>query len=152
MHALPQAKRRPQTAAERQVVLQRANVLANALFPGGGPIWLCAPRFSDRPGPQARLTDQMDRAMTWRDPQDHPEEAVETTFYVAQSQWLPGALDDVFMQIAQGDTMALIFAPQTGHVLAPYEGGFDIVLAAPDEAAGIEARFPDWRSDRPDKL
>lgn len=153
-HALPGAKRIPEAKAEHAQVLHRANTLCTAMFPTGMPLWLTVARHA---GPYDRFASGLEgyaltKALTWSDPTDPPEDRSAVTFYATRLEWQPHRLDPVFSAVASGAAQAVIFAPEAPSVLAPYDGGFDVIAATPDIARGLEQELADWMSDRPDRL
>lgn len=117
-------------------------------------IWIACARYPGVPpepdGPERRFG--MAPAMTWRDPDEDPEDQVEIAFHVARFDWAPGSLDRLFDEVAEDLADALLFSPGRAAALAPYAGGFDVFLPSAGELDRIEARHADWMSDRPDRL
>jgi len=153
-HALPGSKRSAQTSAEQDEVLRRANALAAAIFAESTSLWLCVPVYPGSHGAGRKLINQfgLTPALTWTDPTDPPDERTEVIFHAAQLDWAPNVVDPVVLSVAKGEAQAVIFCPESGLVLSPYEGGFDLILDTSDRVRQIEHDFSGWMSDRPDKL
>ncbi len=150
-HALPESKRLADTPAERAIILDRANRLADRPFGLSGALWLSAvtgPGFGQGPVRRHRLV----RAMEFADEDPCDEESRIRAVHANRVDWRPGAFDRLFGEIAEDQERALFFDPGTGVVLAPYDGGFDIICAGQGQRTALEQEFRRWMSARPDKL
>ena len=66
--------------------------------------------------------------------------------------WKPHFFDGLVHQVAaELESMIAIASPQSHNIYCPCDGGMDIFVANVS-VAELEARFPDWRSQQPDKL
>lgn len=153
-HALPAAKRYAETAAEKDVILHRANTLVTECFGEGDELWLITrfyPRIDDYNYDLANRFD-MNIWFSWIDVTDDPEDQIQTVFYAKKLVWSPNSLDWLFLEFAKGNETGLFFSEERKSVLAPYDGGFDIVFEQPQERAIFEDGFKSWMSNRSDKL
>ena len=149
-HALPGSKRDAHSSAERKEVLHRANSLGAALFGTGAPIWLVVPQE----GPLAATwiaAHGARKALAWRDPDEDPSEAWKWVFYAAVARWQPSAFDDLFQGTADDRGQVVLTDPEASRVLAPYDGGFDVIWS-PAEVSRLRRRFASWLSLRGDGL
>jgi len=153
-HALPGSKRYAENAVERATILERANILATECFGMQKEIWISTPHIVRDIVPATDLVKRlsMKEWKIWSDPSENPEDQIEMTFFVARIDWSPGCLDELFWDIAEDRDRALLFSETDGAVLAPYDGGFDIVCLRPRKLAELEKRHRGWMSDRSDKL
>ncbi|NKB26467.1 MAG: hypothetical protein GKR99_02440 [Rhodobacteraceae bacterium] len=153
-HALPEAKRYADTDDERAIVLCRANKLATACFGERTRIWVATGHFTDLPAEDDDITVRMNitKAMTWVDCSDREEDQSEMTFFAVAFDWKPHALDNLFVEIANFQERAILFSQETRTVLAPYDGGFDIISLRPGLIGALESDYRAWMSTRPDRL
>ena len=159
-HSLPRSKRYPDTAEEFDTVLGRANALADQLFEEGDRFWLVASRPEQVPNAESfdvepfTLTRfNLPKVFTWEDAQESVEDRLLWSSHAELLTWRTAAYDDIFRKIADDDECAVIFATaDLSSILAPYDGGFDLILANADDAFEIESKFNFWLSDRTDSL
>lgn len=154
-HALPKSKRYAENRAERQTILDRGNLLGSACFSHEEPVWLVSCPFAELVEGAGSATDfdlwprlQMRCAFECED----PGEIERYVAFADMVTWRPGAFDDLLGNIAQDRCRALLFSPASGRVMAPYDGGFDII--SPDQSwiGVLEQRYRGWMSARMDKL
>ena len=153
-HALQGSKRYAENAFERATILDRANKLAVECFGLQKEIWISTPHYLRDRVPATNLVERLSMRewKTWSDPTEDPEDQIEVTFFVARIEWSPGCLDELLWEIAEERDSALLFSETDGVVLAPYDGGFDIICPTPGRLTELEARYRNWMSERPDKL
>lgn len=153
-HALPGSKRYADTPGERAVIIRRANALAVECFGDRRDVWVIAALHGDRPAGSAALVDRLRMAssITWSDPSELFEDQVQWEFFAAGLKWSKGTLDWMFGDISEDRASALMFSQELQTVLAPYDGGFDIVCPQVEKLRDLETRYKDWMSDRADKL
>lgn len=152
-HALPDSKRYADTKAEQRVILSRANTLAEACFPEPDNIWIVTANYGifDLEANDVAIRLGMDRTFSWIVSKGEPEDQIQATFYAAKILWEPFLLDWLFIEIAEDRERAILFAERQRTVLAPYDGGFDIICPQPEKIRALETNFGSWMSDAPDK-
>ena len=153
-HALPGSKRYAETPAERAEYRARANRLAEEVLGAPAPISISTARFGNDPpepdGPEHRL--RLAPVLTWVEPEDDPEDERGIGVHAGPFDWRPGSLDALFDEIGADQVSAVLFSPRRETLLAPYEGGFDVLLPDPQALARLQARHPDWRPPDPHGL
>ncbi len=145
-HALVDATRYASSAAERTEILSRANQIAAVCFEGAPSVWLMSSVFGDPAANPLLHLYNLNKAFSWQDQED-PEHFGDC--YAQEVRWENGKFDPMFEAIAADHARALIFAPTTGTVLAPYDGGFDVISSRSDT---VTAMFSGWLSPRTDGL
>ncbi len=151
-HSLPDSKRYPDTPAEYTELLRRARALANAVFVGGEMIFVFHSIYAFDDAPPAIPTELADFLSPTRSKFDveNGEAACYTRAFDAR--WPLATFDALVAHIAdERISMLSIVAPESGNVLCPYDGGFDLFTHAPT-AESLRETFPDWLSARPDYL
>lgn len=153
LHALPNSKQYADCDDERAVIVSRANRLATDMFGEGRPFWLASSRL--RPDPSfinyepdyfARLNWDLPESFTWKDYLEEPEDRLLWDVHAASLIWRENAFDSLFQKIANEEEFEIIFVSHDmDYMLAPYDGGFDLVLPNSEMVAEWTTRFSDWR-------
>ena len=149
-HALPGSKRDARSPAKRKEVLHRANSLGAALFELGAPVWLVIPQEGSLAATWITAHGARE-ALAWRDPDEDPLEAWEWVFCAAPARWQPGAFDDLFLGVAGDRGQAVLADLRAFRVLAPYDGGFDVIWSS-REVDWLRRQFASWLSPRDDRF
>lgn len=153
-HALPESKRYAGTEDELSNVLSRANTLATECFGDHARVWVATGYLSELTPEEIELAVHMEmaKAMTWIDESEDLEDQTEIAFFVVSTDWQPSSLDGLFRKIAEDQLRAVLFSEDTQTVLAPYDGGFDIISLQPGKVSELESKYRAWMSSRPDRL
>ncbi|GAA4226650.1 DUF3885 domain-containing protein [Sagittula marina] len=152
-HALPKSKRYADTDKEWDTVLSRANTLARECFGDHARVWVVTGCFTDSTHRDNDLPARMlmTKAMTWIDGSEDTADQSEITFFATVHDWKPRSLDGLFSEIANDQERAVLFSVNTKTVLAPYNGGFDVISLRPGKISDLESRYRTWMSNRSDK-
>lgn len=160
-HSLPNSKRYADSDDERLTILQRQNLLATEVLKSD-PCWLVQTHWVT----PARMMDVADAndpfaatrqfglepAFEFADG-DGDEDAAGWRVHAGRTRWTDGAFDEVLTSIAEeraGPTLWI--SETTGSIFAPYDGGIDLFLAEPEEAASLKAKHSGWLSSHPGGL
>lgn len=150
LHSLPGSKRYAEDDAERAEIRRRAWAAASELFETGKPVWLVARSFEVDVSP----TDSESRPASTRVEFPDPADDETIVAFVARTTWPDADFERWIDAIADdGPWRAVWFAEATGEAFAPYDGGFDLVLASAERAEALRRVFPpDWFPSRADGL
>ena len=141
-HALPLSKRYAEDEAERATVLFRANSLGDEILGPGTSCWIVEARSNESDGPGELW-------MKSAEDDDDPDSLV-WCFYVRSEDWQPGRYNEKLLAIADDQPdRAIWMSRDTGSVLAPYDGGFDLFLPTWEEVSTVKTDWRDWLSDHP---
>lgn len=153
-HALPESKRYADNDDEWSIVLSRANTLASECIGDHARVWVATEYFAELVPKDTDLPVRMSmtKAMTWIDCSEEPADRSEIAFFAITYDWKPNSLDELFGQIANDHERAVLFSEDNQTVLAPYDGGFDIISLRPGKISDLESKYRDWMSSRPDRL
>jgi hypothetical protein len=80
---------------------------------------------------------------------DQEGEAVYQSF-TFETTWESHTLNSILMLIADGDLRAFFIAPRC--LIAPYDGGVDVILKDLHSCSVFKQKFKDWLSKREDGL
>lgn len=156
-HALPESKRSAETQAERRIILDRATEIAEFLFGSKQDVWLatCSLTYAgERRAKQKRLVGvEAPLPLVFsRDESRFFEDQVQVEAYADRTIWRSGHQDALLTKIAEDRENALWFAPCSGRVFAPYDGGFDIVVENRQMVGRAEEKYRAWMSELDSKL
>jgi hypothetical protein len=153
-HSLPESKRYAECDEETGTIVDRANTLATECFGEQASIWISAGYLSDfdLENDDLPIRMNMSKEMVWIDEDEEPEDQSEMSFFASRLIWKRSSLDRLFREIAEDQERAILFSEDAQTVLAPYDGGFDIISFQPGKIAQLENSFSTWMSSRSDKL
>ncbi|MCB9636503.1 MAG: hypothetical protein H6721_30710, partial [Sandaracinus sp.] len=79
-----------------------------------------------------------------------PDDDLETrvVFHAAKVTWQDGAFDDAILAVAEDRRRVLWMNDATGEVLAPYDGGFDLVLTHRARRDALREQWKSWVAPR----
>jgi len=140
VHSLPGGKRYPTTKPEWDELLDRQNRLIEHVVPSHTPIYMVVNSTS----PDNYIFASFDLASigSLRDGD------VRLPSYVFVTTWETHTLNPLLTMIAEDVMRAFIVTP---HVLiAPYDGGVDVIARDVHEAGALKRTFHPWLSPRSD--
>jgi hypothetical protein len=146
VYSLHEGHRYPEDELDWNILLSRQNTVIDYLVPQGTPItwvfnWLENDNHIFKSFDLIPLGGFTDK--------DYLEGELES--WMLKAQWESGLFNTFLMMIANEEVMrAFIIAPNC--LIAPYEGGMDIVLKDPHTADAFKRHFADWVSPRQDGL
>ncbi|MEJ3746162.1 hypothetical protein WEI85_23095 [Actinomycetes bacterium KLBMP 9797] len=152
-HALPHAKRYPETEAEYRTVLSRHNTILAELVTGDA-LLVVTSGYSEQPVPRvparsAPAVAVQPRATYWCSVcmDDEPGLEIYLHLYVDHVAWRPGRLDPLLRKVAD-DTVAnvLLAPPDLSWLYHPYDGGMDVVLPTTAARDALRDRHRAWLS------
>lgn len=150
IHALPASKRYAETEAEREILLHRANALAQAVLGENEICWLVVSRADNDPiknDEPALESFDFNPAFAWSEEEgfDPLENMVA---HAAECQWNAGQFDHLLLRIAAFEEPITFWVSQTTRaIFSPYDGGFDIILPDSSRVAAFKADHKDWLPD-----
>jgi hypothetical protein len=157
-HSLPLSKRYADTDAERRILLDRQNILANEVLAEGSPCWLSR-TFREMPEGYIDHSRPLDPLAAWPkykfelsfrfgiDDFDEEGEKASWNVFASLQTWTAGAFDDLLWAIASEEINATVWmSPSTGAVFAPYDGGVDLFLPTYDLMQELRVKHHDWLS------
>jgi len=148
IHSLPGGQRYATTDAERAEVLRRQNELVSAVLGGGASCWFIFGYYgeADRvPGDVAAALEAMASAFLQEVRPDDTGMVEAYPLLAARLTWAVGALDRVLEAVADDllETPLLVSA-ELGRVIAPYDGGVDVIVEDPARRSELARRFGRW--------
>lgn len=152
VHALPKSKQYADTDQERETFLNRSNALGEELFGEGKTVYLMSTRakvpfwIKDH-GPRAvvRKAFKLKQVFTSKDFMESEEYRYPHVTHARKLIWKRTAFDDVFQKIADEKDYGVLFVSfEKSCTLAPYDGGFDLILPNSDQVKRFKETYTDW--------
>ena len=160
LHSLPQSKRFADGEAEYGIILQRANALCAELFGEHTKVEVLYSRPSDISADFAHDHNDLfesnfgfDSEFRSVDMSEEPADRCEWTSFCKTVIWKHGVFDKIFAKIADDELpFFLLKSPITHEVLAPYAGGFDLILKSDARVQTLKSRWAAWLSAGKDMM
>lgn len=160
LHSLPNSKRYAETEGEYDLILSRANSLANELFECNESIWVTSSRPDDivgiiehGPSPYTKERGKLKHTFNWTDPTEAPEDRIIWSTHAITTKWNTQTFDDVFLRIADDEDYGILFIKyDMSCILAPYDGGFDLIVKNSSDVQTLKRKYSSWLSSRADGL
>ncbi len=144
IHSLPLSQRYPDTKAEWDILLDRQNTLIDALIPQHADIFIVI-NWIERDN-YLFQSFNLEPLGVLQEGEGEPE----YDSFLMETTWESHTLDPILMMIAGEQLRAFIMAPDC--VIAPYDGGVDVILNDPHTCYALKRQFKAWLSQRPDGL
>lgn len=153
IHSLPGSKRYPESDADRAILLERHNAVATEALHGAPSVLLGYDYYGVYQFPAHHLLRAwvVDAPPVLRIAPDD-DEADATSVFEGRIDWVPGAMDELLLHVADDRIRLLLLNWDTGAVYAPYDGGADLFWPTPAECRIARQRFGAWLSPRVDGL
>lgn len=162
IHSLPNSKRYPDTENEWNILLMRQNNIITDLFTDNSKILLVTGEFNwwertnfitdeeivFKPYHFTRL-DNID--LFTLNPDDYDEHETYRAAF-AEILWEKNKYDDLLKAIANDETRALFISIEKDVLVAPYDGGIDLVLKDSETRDIYKEKYKQWLSERDDGL
>jgi hypothetical protein len=157
VHSLPAAKRYAGTPAEWAELLARHHAVLGHVLGEGMPCTIITtdswsdPGDPEPPGGHGTLFATIDAAEV--EPGSADPGARLLRFFAREATWRSGAHDELLVAVADDRVRRVIFvADAAAALVAPYDGGIDMIAPDPATRDTWAQRFAAWRSPRPDGL
>lgn len=143
-HSLPDGQRYARTKGEVEVILMRQNTLINALIPQGTSIKILLSKLE----PECHLFASQSLTHLGAFPDEAAEMPLQA--WLMEKVWEAGSLDVILTQIADDQARAIFLGPDC--LVAPYDGGVDLIVKDALTAHALKQQFHAWVSAREDGL
>jgi hypothetical protein len=143
IHSLPKSKRYAETKEERAEILRRQNTIIHQLIGKDTEIRVVSLWMNDdNPLFTMRQMDRLGMIAL-------AEHETEYDLYTYVTDWEPP--DDILLTMIADDAMrAFLIGPDC--LIAPYDGGMDVILKDPYTTWEFKRKYKDWLSPREDGL
>ncbi len=159
IHSLPESKRYADTADEYRIILYRQNQLFEDLIGKDSEVATSFGLYSEDISNEnyKELTDfgEFQKVFTIDLQKEMPEEYDDEMYfdiYVKIEKWKNGGRDEILKAIADDEIRAMFVSPSNKCVIAPYDGGVDVIVNSTEERDMLKAKYRDWLSVREDGM
>jgi hypothetical protein len=144
IHSLPLSKRYADTPEEWAILLDRQNSLIDQLVPQGTEVqwvinWI-------EPDNHLFQSFGLEPLGIFQEAEDEPE----YDSFLLETTWEHDPRHPLLIMIADETLRAFMIAPDC--LIAPYDGGVDVIASDPHSCYALKRRFRDWLSKRADGL
>jgi hypothetical protein len=160
IHSLPLSKRYADTEAEYQIILDRQNELFDAVIGEGTDIILLFCTFTNdlsnknyvgiRDYSDFKLTETLD--LNKKCPEEEYPKGFSMRIFIKSEKWKKGNRDKILKQIADDEIKVLFICPSKKRIIAPYDGGIDVIMENETKRNEFKLRYKKWLSYREDGL
>ena len=160
IHSLPQSKRYADTDEEYKIILDRQNELITDIFTEGTEIILLFCTFTNdlsnenynkiRGYSDFKLTQTLDLYKMY--PEEEYPKGFSMNIYIKTEQWKKGNRNEMLQQIADDEINMLLICPSKNRIVAPYDGGVDVIMENETKRDEFKSKYKKWLSYREDGL
>jgi hypothetical protein len=144
LHSLPDGKRYADDKAESDIILARQNAVIDHLVPQEQPIQILFTRIET----DSHIFISFDLTRLGVIYNAGDERGYD--LWMLNDIWQSGDYNVLLTMIADDEIEAFIMAPDC--LIAPYDGGIDLILKDAHTAHAVKRQFADWLSQRDDGL
>lgn len=164
IHSLPESQRYPYDDADWYILLNRQNALISDLLGDATHLLLVTGQYdfatveseTNKFLPDGSIsflsfTRLKPIKLAEREPDEHKLEEIYTPV-VAELKWQPGKYDDILKDAALDGVRLLFVSVDAECIIAPYDGGVDIILKDTATRDYYKRKYEQWLSLRQDGL
>lgn len=159
IHSLPKSKRYAESADEYKIILDRQNQLINDLIGEESEVAISFGlyRWDSINDNYKELTDfgEFQKVLRIDLRKERPEEYEDEMYfdiYVKTEKWKDGKRDEILKAIADDQIRAMFVSHSNKCVIAPYDGGVDVIVDSTEKRDKLKVKYKDWLSDREDGM
>lgn len=160
IHSLPNSKRYAESAEEYKIILYRHNELINEMFEEGTEIAISFGIYSNDFTYENYkvLTDDFGefvKVLTIDLHKERPEKYEDEMYFdifVKIEKWSKDSKNEMLKAIADDQIRVMFISFDKKCVIAPYDGGVDVILDSSERRDRLKTKYKDWLSDREDGL
>ena len=159
IHSLPESKRYAESENEYQIILNRQNKLISELIGEDSEVIIVSGQY------EMKLTDEIsselseygkfEKCRTIELHKIYPEEYEDDFFYgfyFRTDIWKRNSQNKLLKNIADDEFRAMFVCPKRNYIIAPYDGGMDIIVDSEEKRNELKVKYKDWLSQREDGM
>jgi hypothetical protein len=158
-HSLPESKRYADTDEEYQIIFDRQNEIINDLIGAGTEFIISFGLYKDDLSNDnyIGLKDFNDFEKVYTidlhklRPDDHEDETI-FEIYIKSALWESESSNEILKAIADDEIRAMFICPSKHCIIAPYDGGVDIIVESIDKKDELKLKYINWLSEREDGM
>jgi hypothetical protein len=159
IHSLPDSKRYADSDDEYKIILDRQNQLIDDLIGEEIEVAISFGLYSNDIANDnyKELTDfgEFQKVLTIDLKKERPEEYEDEMYFeifVKTEKWKKDGRNEMLKAIADDAIRAMFVSYSKKCVIAPYDGGVDIIVDSTEKRDRLKAKYKDWLSDREDGM
>lgn len=159
IHSLPNSKRHAQTDDEYKIILDRQNELIEDLIGEGTEIAILFGLYIDNRTNDNyhELTDfgAFRKVLTIDLQKERPEEYENEMYfdiYTKIDNWHKDNKKEILKAIADDKIQVMFVCPSKHCIVAPYDGGVDVIVSSTEKRNELKIKYNDWLSEREDGM
>jgi hypothetical protein len=164
IHSLPEAKRYADTAEEWTELFERQHTLFQDLMPTNEPFYLLLGLYSqgenvfdksifeDYDFFKTLTFNELEKVDLHKISGDWYDEGMFYTPYFAEVKNNPSGFDTILKAIANDEIRVFFLNSKNNCIIAPYDGGVDLILKDEETRLFYKEKYKNWRSEREDGL
>lgn len=159
IHSLPESKRYAESDSEYQIILERQNQLMNDLIGEDTEIIISFGLYTDDIANDnyKELNDYEEflKVQTIDLHKERPEEYEDEMYfdiYIKKDRWKSDSKNQMLKAIADEEIRAMFICPSKNCIVAPYDGGVDIIVDSTEKRDSLKIKYKDWLSKSKDGL
>jgi hypothetical protein len=164
IHSLPEAKRYAETEEEWAVLLERQNTLFVDLMPKNKKICIVSGIYRNESIvfekhifdalPYHKTLDfkELDSLDLFKLSGDWHDDGLMFTPTFAEEIYAPNKFDSILKSIANDEWRLFFLDPKSHTIIAPYDGGVDIIFGNEGPLSIFSEKYKNWLSKREDGL
>ena len=161
IHSLPNSKRYAETDAEWAILLQRQNALITDLFGEAEQVILVTGAYKRRNERRVHLVKKNPILKTYpfkilpemdlpASKSEYYDEGMAYRPAFAEALWQSEKFDNLLRGIANDELRVFFVSAQKNVIIAPYDGGVDVVLKDTEIKNAYKIKCKNWLSERED--
>lgn len=154
IHSLPESKRYPKTKTEWKILLSRQNKIISDLIGNSSKIILLTGEYGDKDGVRFKNKFLLDFQFIALEPIDMVKACPEIYDdgiiyfpYIAKVRWDENKFEKILRSIANDEVRAKLICVEKNRIIAPYDGGVDLILENEEAKDFYKNKYKDWLSD-----
>ncbi|WP_339606317.1 hypothetical protein [uncultured Roseivirga sp.] len=159
IHSLPESKRHAENEKEYKVILDRQNQLIDHLIGEGEDVVISFGLYSNgiTNSNHKKLTafGEFRKAISVDLHKERPEEYKDEMYFdvfIKTEKWLKDTKNEILRAIADDEIRAMFVCPLKHCIIAPYDGGVDVIVASTQKRDELKTKYKDWLSEREDGM
>jgi hypothetical protein len=164
IHSLPESKRYAEDKQEWNILLHRQNTIITDLLGNGVPFFIVTGDYSYSNSTDVSTFLNAETALkrlaffplyTIDMNKLNPAEYEKGTIYrpvIAKETWTPGTFNSLLKNIANDNLRAFFIGVHQECLIAPYDGGIDLILKDKSKKEFYKSKYQEWLSKREDGL
>jgi hypothetical protein len=159
IHSLPESKRYAESEDEYQIILNRQNKLISELIGENTEIIITSGQYEtelkDEISTELNNYGKFEKCRTIELHKIYPEEYEDEFFYYVYFKpdiWKLNSKNELLKNIADDEFRAMFVCPKRNCIVAPYDGGIDVIVNTQEKRDELKIKYKDWISKREDGM